>query len=63
MAKDRERRVINPPLRFDHANMVAFALNIVQEIETNEPRNYVKAIKSNQSKNWIATMYEEINSL
>jgi len=43
--------------------MVVFALNIVEEIENDKPRNYVEAINSNQSQNWIATMYEEISSL
>ena len=34
--------------------MVVFALNIVEEIENDKPRNYVEAINSNQSQNWIA---------
>ena len=63
MARDRERRVINPPLRFGFDDMVAFALKVAEEIETNDPRNYVEAINCNLSQNWIVVMYEEINSL
>ena len=47
LARDKERRVINPSLRFGYVDMVAFALNVVEEIENDEPRNYVEAIKSN----------------
>jgi len=63
LARDREKRVINPPIMFGYADMVAFALNVAEEIETDEPRNYVEVIKSNQSQNWITAMYEEICSL
>ena len=45
--REEERRVINPSLRFGYVDMVAFALNVVEEIENDEPRNYVEAIKSN----------------
>ncbi|GJU78181.1 retrotransposon protein, putative, ty1-copia subclass [Tanacetum coccineum] len=65
VATDRPRRVIHPPRRLiEEANVVAYALNIADEIEgTTEPSTYTEAITSDDCNKWITAMHEEMESL
>lgn len=63
LARDRQRRVIKPPARFGHSDMVSYALSIAEELEYQEPRDYREAINSPEKEKWIAAMQEEIDSL
>ncbi|GJV93371.1 retrotransposon protein, putative, ty1-copia subclass [Tanacetum coccineum] len=65
IATDRPRRVIHPPRRLiKEANVVAYALNIADEIEgTTEPSTCTEAITSDDCNKWITAMHEEMESL
>nr|GFB39272.1 putative polyprotein [Tanacetum cinerariifolium] len=65
IAVDRPRRVIHPPTRLiKEVNIVAYALNVVEEIEgTTKPLTYTKAISSDECNKWITAMHGEMESL
>lgn len=63
LARDRERRPIREPVRFGHADMVAFALIAAEEVEGDEPRSYSEAVNGKQSQEWVAATNEELSSL
>ncbi|KAK3011603.1 hypothetical protein RJ639_011010 [Escallonia herrerae] len=49
IAKNRSRREIRPPQKYVYADMVAYALSVVESIEVEEPVTYKEAIKSTKS--------------
>lgn len=63
LVRDREKRVIKPPKRYAYADPIAFALTATHEVESDEPRTYSEAVKSNKSKEWKQAMDEEMQSL
>ncbi|KAG8483205.1 hypothetical protein CXB51_022198 [Gossypium anomalum] len=64
IAKNKTRREIKPPKKYAEANLVAYALNVVENIDANrEPSNYSKAISCKDSEKWMFAMQEEMESL
>lgn len=65
IARDRGRREIKCPDRYiESSNLVAYASNVADEIESyEEPTSYKEAIASDDSARWIAAMEEELESL
>ncbi|KAG8481615.1 hypothetical protein CXB51_026469 [Gossypium anomalum] len=64
IAKNRTRREIKPPKKYVEANLVAYALNVAEDIDANqEPSNYSEAISCENSEKWMFTMQEEMESL
>ena len=63
LARDRQRRMIRPPQRFGHADMICYALNTAEEVEHEEPKSYKEAIKSKEKTLWLEAMKEELHSL
>ena len=57
IAKDRTRRDIRRPQRYVEADLVAYALKVVESIESSEkPSTYLEAISCNDSSKWMITM-------
>lgn len=44
LARDRQRRIIKPPARFGHADLIHFALTIAEEVDFQEPSTYKEAV-------------------
>lgn len=63
LARDRERRTIRPPLKFEDADYLAYALASAENIEIDEPRNYREAMESKDWKKWNAASDDEMDSL
>ena len=63
LARDRQRRMIRPPQRFGHADLICYALNTAEEVEHEEPKSYKEAIKSKDKTLWLEAMKEELYSL
>ena len=63
LARDRQRRMIRPPQRFGHADMICYAVNTAEEVEHEEPKSYKEAIKSKEKTLWLEAMKEELHSL
>ena len=64
LARDGKRRIIKPPERYDHANMISYALIVGRKIENQEePRSYDEAISSKDSSKWIKVVEKEMASL
>lgn len=61
LARDRTKREIRIPARFDEADIIAYALNIAEKSEA-EPKTYQEAINYKESQKWIQAMKEEIKS-
>ena len=57
------RRQIKPPQRYAHADIVSFALLVIEDIAAEELVIYREAITSNESSQWIGVMNEELKSL
>ena len=56
------RKTIKPPPRYAQADFIAFALNIVEDIDFDEPRSYAEAIRSRDWPKWQHAMQEEMES-
>ena len=63
LARERQRRIIRPPQRFGHADLICYALNTTEEVEHEEPKSHKKAIKSKEKALWLEAMNEELHSL
>ncbi|KAG8503839.1 hypothetical protein CXB51_001965 [Gossypium anomalum] len=64
IAKNRTRREIKPPKKYADIDLVAYALNVAEDIDANqEPSNYFEAISCEDSKKWMFAMQEEMKSL
>ena len=61
LARDRPRRQIRPPQRYD--NFVAFALNMAESIDEQEPSSFHEAVNCDEASQWIGAMKEELESL
>ncbi|KAG8501080.1 hypothetical protein CXB51_003194 [Gossypium anomalum] len=64
IAKNRTRREIKPPKKYAEADLVAYALNVAEDIDVNqEPSNYSEAISCEDSEKWMFAMQKEMESL
>ncbi|KAG8496701.1 hypothetical protein CXB51_007821 [Gossypium anomalum] len=64
IAKNRTRREIKPPKKYAEADLVAYALNVAEDIDVNqEPSNYSEAVSCEDSEKWMFAMQEEMESL
>ena len=64
IAQDRPRRVgVRPPTRYGFEDMVGYALQVAEEVDTSEPSTYKEAILSSDSEKWFAAMGDEMESL
>lgn len=63
LVRDRVRRRITPPARFSDADMVYFALNVAENLEIDEPKNYKEAINFKEMDQWVLAMKEKLESL
>ncbi|KAL0378427.1 UNVERIFIED_CONTAM: Retrovirus-related Pol polyprotein from transposon TNT 1-94 [Sesamum radiatum] len=60
LARDRQRRInVKPPSRLGYEDMVFFALLVSGD----EPTTFHEAITSQENKEWMCTMVEEMESL
>jgi len=50
LARDSQRRQINPPERYSYADLICYALNAAEEVQDSEPKNFREALESNESK-------------
>ena len=63
LSRDRPRRTIRPPPCFAHADIIAYALNVGDSIELEEPGSFTEAWKSSDKEDWLKAMEEEMHSL
>ncbi|KAG8499626.1 hypothetical protein CXB51_006086 [Gossypium anomalum] len=64
IAKNRTKREIKPPKKYAEADLVAYALNVAEDVDANqEPSNYSEAISCEDSEKWMFAMQEEMESL
>ncbi|KAG8502990.1 hypothetical protein CXB51_000989 [Gossypium anomalum] len=64
ISKNRTRREIKPPKKYAEADLVAYALNVAEDIDVNqEPSNYSEAVSCEESEKWMFAMQEELESL
>ena len=63
LARDRVKRQTRPLSRYAHAEVIAFALNIGDSLELEEPLTYKEACSSKNRSSWMKAMREEMNSL
>lgn len=63
LARDRQRREIRPPSRFENADFVAYALASAEDIEQDETGSYFEATKSEEWKFWKLAADDEMKSL
>ena len=62
LTRDREKRVIKPTKRYGHADIICYALSVLEEIQNSEPKTWREAIESEDSQLWLQAMSEEMES-
>jgi len=60
LTRDREKRVIKPTKRYDHADVICYALSVDEEIQNSESKTWREAIESEDNQLWLQAMSEEI---
>ena len=56
--------MIRKPQRYAEADLVAYALNVAEDIDTTEgPSTYSEAVSSKNSSKWMIAIQEEMESL
>ena len=63
MTRDRARREIRRPARYDHANNTFFAFNVTDEFESEYLVTYKEAVTCKEKESWKKAMDEEMESL
>ena len=63
VARDRQRRTVRPLVRYEHSDLVSYALSSAIEEAGEEPLTFEKAMHSKDSKKWQAAMQSEMESL
>ncbi|KAG8491046.1 hypothetical protein CXB51_014200 [Gossypium anomalum] len=64
IAKNRTRREIKTLKKYAEADLVAYALNVAEDIDANqEPSNYSEAVNCEDLEKWMFAMQEEMKSL
>ena len=65
LALERSRRPNfgKPPIRYGFEDMVAYALQVAEEVDPHEPSTYKEAVTSTESAQWLAAMGDEMESL
>ena len=63
IARDRPRREIKPPLRYAHADYVAYAMTVSEGVDNSDRSSFEEAIKSDSVDKWLSAMQEEMESL
>ena len=63
IARDKPKRRIKLPSRFNDYDMMYYALTAAEEVEYHEPSSYKEAMRSPEKDKWLKAMQEEIDSL
>lgn len=63
LARDRVRREIKLPSKFDDYDLVAYALAAAEDLDIDEPKTIEEAKRSKYWKQWLKAMEEEMSSL
>ena len=64
ITKDRERRTIKPPHKYGEVDLVAYALSVVDNIESSEDTStYEEAVSCSDLGKWMIARGEEMESL
>lgn len=63
LARDRERRIIQPPARYNEADFATFALTYFEENLSPELNTFNQAMNSENKEKWLEAMNAELSSL
>ncbi|MDV3193978.1 MAG: reverse transcriptase domain-containing protein, partial [Sweet potato little leaf phytoplasma] len=63
LTRDRTRRVIRRPAKYESSDFVGYAFNCYTESFSSEPSTYNEAIKSKNCEEWLSAMKQELQSL
>lgn len=64
LARDRSRRTVRPPARYQNEDQVlAFALSVAEVIDSDEPETYQEALRSGNWVKWEGAFEDEMDSL
>ena len=63
LARDRVRRTIKMPERYRVADLISYALVVVESETSEEPATYKQAMRSKDKGRWVSAMEEKMASL
>ncbi|KAH9695610.1 hypothetical protein KPL71_022838 [Citrus sinensis] len=63
LARDKERMVVKMPKRYGIADLISFALMVVDEMTEEEPENFKQAMTSRDKGKWLSAVEDEMISL
>lgn len=53
LARDKARKKIVPPLRYDHADLISYALNVVEVLRDSQTKTFKETFKIKDSKKMV----------
>ena len=63
LARDKQKKQVKHPKRYDQAEMTTFALSVAEKIVAMELKTYQEAINNNKTDQWVKTIQEEMDFL
>ena len=63
LVRDRTRREIRAPQRYGHADLIAYAFSVAENLGFDEPSSYKDTLSCKDANLWKVAMQEEIESL
>lgn len=61
--RDKQRRDIWSSPRYDHVDIVSYALYVAEDINNENPMSYTEAINNKDNEKWMLAMIEDLYSL
>lgn len=60
LARNRIKRIIKPPQRLGHADLISYAFSVASQICDDEPVNLIEAMRSEAKEKWYQAMAQEM---
>ena len=63
LTRDRSRKEIKTHIHYAQADLIAYAFNVGDQLQHDEPATFEEACQSDKKDLWLTTMKEEMSSL
>ena len=63
VARSRPRREVQPILRYEHSNLLTYALSVEMTPDEGEPQSFEEAMASRDAAKWLIAMKDEMGSI
>ena len=63
LGRSRRANFRKPPMKYGFEDVVAYTLQVAEEVDSHEPSTYKEAVTCSECTQWIAVMGDEMESL